>query len=366
MMKRILTYFIFLMFVMTATAATTTDKVTLSASNKLIPGGDAIEVTVSLVGGEHIYTGYNMDIVLPEGFSVLYNDGERGYCAPNWRLYTRWHNVQSNMVTLEGKPALRVSCFSSYNDNLYESEGVLFTFMLKAPVFTKPGAVEIGLVDTQFAVYENSAVTPYTVVNSVSTDIEASTQAIAPLSVSATAKWGTAMLPFTAQLPDGVKAYSCNSSNENNLILQPVSQIKAFTPYILYSENGFSDNLSGTVSAQDYPEADIVTEGYLSASITRQVLTEGYVMQKQNNEVQFYKVNSEKPVTVQAGKCWAVIPASLAKNSFGFIVDDVTCVTPLSVETKDNSPFHTINGMDVAPIQRGIYIHQGKKYIKQR
>lgn len=319
-MKRFFTYFVSLMLVLSATAATTTDKVTLSAKSMLIPGGEALEVTVSLVGGEHTYTGYNMDLVLPEGFTVLYDDRERGYCAPNWRLYTRWHNVQSNMITLDDKPALRVSCFSSYNDNLSDPEGILFTFMLKAPVFTRPGAVEIGIKNTQFAVYQNSTVTPYIVTNTVSTDIVASDQATALFSVSATAKWGTLMLPFSVSVPDGVKAYSCNSSDEENLILTPVNTIEAFTPYVVYSETGYSNNISGTVNAQDFPAQDIVTRGYLSASVKSQTITDGYVLQKQD-EVAFYKINPETPVTVQSGKCWATIPQQLAtKASFGFRV----------------------------------------------
>lgn len=46
------------------------------------------------------------------------------------------------------------------------------------------------------------------------------------------------------------------------------------------------------------------------------------------------------------------------------IVDGMTAVSELSVDTKDNGAWYTIDGIRVAaPTQSGIYIHNGKKYV---
>lgn len=363
-MKRYITNILLLLLLaLTASAATTTDRVRLSASTPLMPGGDAVAVTVSIIGGEHTYTGYNIDIVIPDGFTIVYDEAQESYLTPSPTMYTS-HEVLGNMIILDGKHVLRTSCLSIGNKPFNAAEGSLFSFKLKAPLFTKPGATEIGIKNTDFAVYQNKVVTPFHFANTTSTDITVSLNATATVSISSATQWGTLMLPFAATLPDGITAYSCDSNDDENLILSPVTEIAAFTPYIIYSAQGFNVSLSGTIPRPSFPESGIVSQGYLRASTTDQTLTDGYVMQKQGDEVQFYKVNGSKPVTVAAGKCWAEIPSSLAsKAAFGITIDHGTGIAPPTAIGNAPTMRYTIDGKRARGTREDlIMIHQGKKF----
>lgn len=363
-MKSFVSHIILMLFVvLSASAATTNDKVRLSSEGLLMPGGDAVGIAVMISGGEHTYTGYNIDILLPDGLSFEYDEAADSYAIPNTSMYNG-HELLANLVTLDGRTALRVSSLSFSNKSFQAAEGKLFSFKVKVPLFTKPGALSIDIKNTDFATYKDKVVTPYHFADAISTDVTVSGNASTVLSVSATTQWGTMMIPFSATLPEGLTAYTCDSNDAENLILSPVTEIAAFTPYIIYSAQGFSGSLSGTVRSQDYPESDIISSGYLRAAIAPQTLTEGYVMQKQNDEVQFYKVNSAKPVTVAAGKCWAEIPSSLAsKAAFGIVIDHGTGITTAPSAT-GNAPTtrYTTDGKMAATQQDRIVIRQGRKF----
>lgn len=358
-----------------AFAETTTDRLVLS-SEPLQPGGEEVECTVSLEGSL-IYTGYEMDITLPEGIELNYYEG-----APDVALYNyddciypfttdrRGNKTFTHTITVSyGEVAartIRIACISTSNENFKKGEGKLLTIYLKASAFAKPGNVSLALSNCKLATFDGETMktTGYVPEQTEIGGIKVGNNATVPVSV--TSLWGTLMLPFSASVPSGMKAYSCTSHDTENLILSPVSSIQAFTPYIVYSENSFSDNLTGTVSASDYPTTDIVTAGYLKASIKAQAVTEGYVLQKQGGEVQFYRVNSGKPVNIPAGKCWAVLPQQLAaKAAFGITVDNTTGIASPNVGNTSANDCYTLDGIKVNQVRKGtIYINNGKKVIR--
>lgn len=360
-------------------AETTTDRVVLTAEGALQPGGEEVKVTVSLEGSRK-YTAYNMDITLPQGVELNYYQGQ-----PDIAMYTRddcaypftsdrdGNKTFTHAITATygevGEKVIRVLCNSSKNDNFKsETGGKLLTLYLKATAFAKPGDTALMLSNCKFATYDANTMqtTGYVPEQTTISGITIGTTATLPLAVSPTAKWATLMLPFATTLPAGVKAYSCASNDASNLILTPEESIEAYTPYIIYSENGCDQMLNGTVSETSYPESDILTKGYLRASITQQTLAQGYVLQKQNETVQFYKVNSEQPVTVKSGKCWVELPSELtAKAFFGITIGDATYVKALPATNNASSAYHTLNGIRVKNLRKGnIYIHNGRRFTR--
>lgn len=356
-------------------AETTTDRLVLS-SEPLQPGGGEVKVTVSLEGSR-IYTGYEMDITLPEGIELNYYKN-----APDVALYkgsgciypfeedrdgnkTYTHTVTTTYGEVAAR-TIRITCISTSNENFKDVSGKLLTIYLKASAFAKPGDVSLALSNCKLITYDDETITAtgYVPEQKEISGLKVDNNATVPVSV--TSQWGTLMLPFSAELPEGMKAYSCSSNDTENLILSPVSDMKAFTPYIVYSENGFTGNLTGTVNPLDYPASDIVTAGYLKASVKAQTVTEGYVLQKQGGEVQFYKISSEKPVNVPAGKCWAVLPQQLAaKAAFGITVDNTTGIASPNVGNTSANDCYTLDGIKVNQVRKGtIYINNGKKVIR--
>ena len=59
------------------------------------------------------------------------------------------------------------------------------------------------------------------------------TERTLPLNINATNQVGTLILPFSAELPQGVKAYTCDALNEeaSELVLTPAASLQACTPY---------------------------------------------------------------------------------------------------------------------------------------
>ncbi len=347
-------------------AETTTDKVVVTADGDLQPGGDEVKVTSSLEGSR-LYTGYEIDIIIPDGITVLWGENEEDYCVIDYSMHSKKHTITSNFLTIDGKPTLRIACIytGSTSSSLRGTSGDLLTFKLKATLFAKPGPIVLGLENTKFGVFDNSTMqtTGYTPTQTTIAGLTIGNNATAQLSVSADTPWRTLMRPLTTTLPADVKAYSCPKANDESLILTPATEVKAFTPYIIYSDNGYSGTVSGTIP--DYPQTDILTSGYLNAAVTPQTLTAGYVLQKHDSGVQFYAIDPNAPVTVQPGKCWVELPQTQAsKPSFGFVINNSTGITEQSAQSAAGA-YHTLSGIKVSTPQPGtIYIHNGKKVIR--
>ena len=61
------------------------------------------------------------------------------------------------------------------------------------------------------------------------------------------------------------------------VVLSEVTQLAAYTPYILYSASGYTGTLKGAVDASQYGE--VVSDGLLRGAIAPQKRKDGYVLQ---------------------------------------------------------------------------------------
>lgn len=166
-MKLLLTILAYLMPLF-AFAETTTDRLTIS-SEPLQLGGGEVKVTVSLEGSR-IYTGYEMDITLPEGIELNYYKG-----APDVARYsaadciypftedrdgnkTFTHTVTASYGEVAPR-TIRIACISTSNENFKSNSGKLLTIYLKASAFAKPGDVSIALSNCKFATFDDKTMT---------------------------------------------------------------------------------------------------------------------------------------------------------------------------------------------------------------
>ena len=127
------------------------------------------------------------------------------------------------------------------------------------------------------------------------------------------AKWATFIAPFDATLPEGVKAYTCDANEGTTLTLTEATELKANTPYILYSENIVNQSVEGYALANK----ESYNGGYLTGVYTEATVEKGnYVLQNQDeNGVAFYLVDSDK-FKSGANKAYMTIPASAGAKSF--------------------------------------------------
>ena len=135
----------------------------------------------------------------------------------------------------------------------------------------------------------------------------------------------------------------------------------AYTPYILYAENGCTATLTGEVDATKYQET--VTDGYISGTVVTTSVAGGtgnYVMQNKGNGPMFYKVG-DTPFSLAPGKCWLTIPnAQQSALSFRF-QEGTTGIGSIATDDAAHT-IYDLNGRVVnAIITPGIYIVNGKK-----
>ena len=356
----------------------TTDKVVLNVYDDqvLAPGGDAIYISVSLESATDVkYTAYQMSFELPEGLEVcMADDSYEVYMYGNGGFYPRtgsdrvgWtykHTLGSNVVAGN---VLNVTCYSSTNALFAKTSGDLFDFYVKATPYLKPGDVEIKVKNVTLVTPDE---TKYLAEDYVSTAVQAESTSTLTLKVSAANQFGTCILPFDYALPaDGsLEAYTCSSYTDDALVLEKASKIAAYTPYILYSEVGFNQAISGTVDAAKYPVNGIVKSGHLVGTVVQTELTEAtnYVMQNQGAGPMFYQVDPESPFVLSAGKCYVELPAGTNVASLR-IGASTTGIAPAQNSTF-NSQFSIFNllGQPVSNMQPGsVYIVNGRKVVSK-
>ena len=153
------------------------------------------------------------------------------------------------------------------NRVLTATSGKLLYFLIKASPYLKPGDVVLKVTNLDFITKENSQ--KYSCKDQTLT-LHAKAESTATLSVSGSSHYGTCVLPFAVSpLPDGVKAYSAKGLDETGqlVVLSEVTQLAAYTPYILYSASGYSGSLSGPVDANKYGE--VVSDGLLRGAFVQ-------------------------------------------------------------------------------------------------
>ncbi|MCR5780872.1 MAG: hypothetical protein K6G70_10085 [Bacteroidaceae bacterium] len=329
--------------------------------------------TVSL-SGSGTYSAYNLDLFLPVGIHVIYGvpDGEDDetyfvFMNDGDKMYPKSGGNYTHTISraLHNSYQLRVGCASTQSSNLRKTSGKLFNVYvtIDESAFTssfspKPIVKLTGLNLTTSAaekyVPADFACRPFT------TGIP--TSRTLPLNVSADNKVGTLILPFDADLPSGLKAYTCNAIDGDLLTLTPAASLAACTPYIVYAESGYSGSISGTVSFSGDNVTDIFANGFLTGVLTGTTVNTGYILQNQGEGPMFYDAEGVT-FSLPAGRCYFTPSITPGVKSFAFNFSD-----PDGIKTIVNYPLSIVNlydlsGRPVSSPTRGIYIKGTRKVV---
>lgn len=325
---------------------------------------------VSIVG-ERIYCACNLSVTLPEGISFIYDDDEESYLIrannESGKLLRNSHAIGSKKPGM----AMNIAVSSNTNAEFRDTSGKLFNVyvtiddtQLASNFSPKPIVKLSGLnLTTKEAVKyvpADFACRPFT------TGIP--TSRTLSVNVSADNKIGTLILPFDASLPSGLKAYTCNAIDGDMLTLTPASSIEACTPYIVYAENGYSGNLTGTATLTDDANVtDIFADGYLTGVLTGTTVSTGYILQNQGSGPMFYDAE-DVTFSLPAGRCYLTPPTSPVK-AFAFNFGDTDGIeefqgTPLPNRGgAGGEALFDLSGRKVESPARGIYIQGTRKVV---
>ena len=344
----------------------TDDHIAVSAVT-LVPGSsDTYRVEVSLVGSQ-IYTACQMDILFPPGLEPVESRSryvravseEVGGICPEHTIASSYGAVSERL--------LRITCYDGVNTDFDAASGPILYFNVKASSWLRPGDVDLQVSKMSFVTKQNAQ--KYTCADQTLT-LTATGESSVALSVSAANHYSTCVLPFAVgTLPQGVQAYSarCMDDTGSYVVLEPVEQMAAYTPYILYTETGYAGTLQGTVDASQYVE--VASDGYLRGAVAAQKVSQGYVLQNQGQGTKFYTMNGTE-FSIPEGKCWLSIDTPQAASAYGLQVGGTTGVnTPNTPNTigaaAKPAPIYSLDGCRVTQPQLGqIYIVGGRKVLK--
>lgn len=352
-------------FCATCALAQEADRVYVSGDISLKPGGDTETqyFSVNIADASMDYVAYQVDIVLPDGLEIAYYDGELDIYIDDTTIYpTNRSKAPYHQLAMKvNKDHIRVMCYDGDGNRAFKAKsGELFKVGVVASPYLKPGDVKVQLRNIVLSDI-NSQGPEFDAVEPASVGTASSISTLT-LKVSASNKFSTCILPFDAQLPAGLEAYSCEATEGNNLVLTQQSSMQAFTPYIVYAPNGYDGTLTGTVDAEKYQAT--VTNGYLTGTVVKTEVTgdaENYVLQNQGEGPMFYRVGTTS-FAIPAGKCWLTLPASLQG------VAALQLQRPTGIERipllHTNAPTYDLSGRQVATPTKGVYIVGGKKVVK--
>lgn len=345
----------------------------LTISNvELAPGGESGYIYVGLENSEIIYASYSLDIYIPDDIDVcldedgnydVFFDDDDSEIYPYSRKSGYYHNISGNIISLNGRKTLRVYCGDPVSGKAFEQEnGRLFYVQIKANSYMKPGNAQIEIANIALVEQDGTKHVP----SNPHSNVTISNSAKAPFTVSSANRWSTCILPFAmAEIPEGVKAYTSSTSDEDYIFLTEANSIEAYTPYILYSEGGYSGTVIGTVDASGYPESGVVTVGNLTGAIVPQTVSNGYILQNHEGIVKFYAIKNDDFFIVPAGKCWMNIASNNVK-AFNFMIKDEETGIEYVTNIHANDVIYDMVGRRVSTMkQGGLYIKNGEKFINK-
>ena len=349
-----------------ATCALAQERVYASGEISLKPGGDSETqyFAINLENAAMNYVAYQLDIVLPDGMELAYYEGEPDIYIDNTAFYpTNRSKVPYHSLAVKvNKGFIRVICADIDGNREFKGTGgELFLVGVTSNAYLKPGDVKVELRNVTFSDIDLNGPT-YDAFEATTVGTASSTSTLT-LKVSASNKYSTAILPFDAELPAGLEAYSCEDTDDDCLVLTKQSSIKAFTPYIVFAPNGYEGTLTGTVDAEKYQAT--MTNGYLTGTVVKTEVTGGngnYVLQNQGEGPMFYRVG-DTSFAIPAGKCWLTLPASL-QGVAAFQLHRPTGIETLPLSNLDANTLYDLSGRRIGQPAKGVYIVGGKKVVK--
>lgn len=186
------------------------------------------------------------------------------------------------------------------------------------------------------------------------------------------ADYGTLILPFNAELQEGMEAYTCDGKEENELTLTltPAESFVANTPYIVKKTGATTDY---TFNGIAYSTATTYTDGLLTGTLVDMTAPAGsLVLQKQPSGLGFYQVDTND-ITVKANRVYVTEEMAGVNVRALILPGNETGIN--SVVAEDSIvDVYTIGGVKVKEgvkasealngLAKGFYIVGGKKVMK--
>lgn len=224
------------------------------------------------------------------------------------------------------------------------------------------GHVEAITSDTEYAVQGGGRYTVQAVNEYGSLGGKTTVDAAYTLTVSA-AKAATLVLPYDAQIPADVKAYTLTAeAGANKAVATEVTgTLPANTPVLVNAAEG---SYEFTVSSIVENNVTTATAGALTGVYSRTLVPTGsYVLQNHDGQVAFYKVDASAPQQVNAYRAYLTVASNAPVLTIDF--GETTGIGNLTPAlSKGEGAVYNLAGQRVSAPSKGIFLVNGKKVIK--
>lgn len=186
---------------------------------------------------------------------------------------------------------------------------------------------------------------------------------------SGTAKAGTLILPYEANIPDGITAFTLTYTSGSSATATEINTgiLPANTPVLLNAETASEDYcFTSTGTVPNAAPSDLQKGAMTGVYSTGYVPANSYVLQNGADGLGFYKVTADNTISIGAYRAY-LTPGQNAEARMISIVfnDDMTTgignIT--SAPSKDEGVAYNLAGQRVANGYKGLVIKNGKKYI---
>ena len=191
----------------------------------------------------------------------------------------------------------------------------------------------------------------------------------------------TLVLPFDANLPDGVKAYELSYTSGDAVTANEVNTISADKPVLINAEAGeylfvssfawnanidFSTHGSANASSTGYVTSNDALTGVYNTSMPFSYVPEGaYVLQNGREGLCFYQVDAENTIKITSFRAYLTAGALGARALSIKFPDDETAINKVqdsSIKVQDSEIFN-LAGQRMSKLQKGVNIVNGKKIM---
>ncbi len=184
------------------------------------------------------------------------------------------------------------------------------------------------------------------------------------------AEWGTIILPFEADVPDGLTAYSCDEVSGDELVLTEATPLEANTPYIMAGAAATYEFKGVAVDAENGLTAGLLTGTYETMDCDALLEAAGtgtvYLLQNQTDVdgVAFYPVIEDESAeaTLTANHCYLLVPSSVSPTALR-LPGMATAIEAVESDVIANDAIYDLSDRRVSKAVKGVYIQNGKKVL---
>lgn len=154
------------------------------------------------------------------------------------------------------------------------------------------------------------------------------------------AEWATMYVPFTFEVPEEMRVYEVRVGQGSTLDLTPVTRVLANRPYLVHTESGMYPLTGHRADAVDGLRCGDLVGSHNEINVP----IGAYVLQNQNGEVAFYRVDSPD-ISMLGGRAYLQIPQS-AKAPARLSLDELNTIDHVICEPKSEGGdrFYSVTG----------------------